>query len=451
MRNDTELAATKTLIARLADARLLMTSVNPTDGRQEVELAHEAIIAHWDRLQGWLARDRQGLIIFQQISLNAAQWKSQGNDPSYLFQGSRLQHARQWLGTNQTSLNQTELDFLAQSHRRSRFKQILTAAAVLLGVAVCIVTLFALLNEQGWFSRHLVRSAVPEFTGQPVSELLWLTDDILLAGMGKEITRQSDIAQSQDGGKSWAWTALPGTQIAALAQVGEDTGIVYALIEQAGLFRSEDAGDHWQFITATLPITTYDSLAVSPNGVLYIGDYIEKRGVFVSEDGGYHWVPLAGSPAVAVFNLAWLHEQLTVSAGDGLWLWNRAGRWQKWPAEGTTPVLSTVAWRDALLTGGGSGIVEVDRHAQGTVKVEQLVTQLAVGRHTTADKFPQGLAGSYDGRLLYTGAKGDWRIDEDTVLPFMYAIRPDPIDPTTFWVATSKGLEKVQVRLWHQP
>jgi len=451
VRNADELVVTKALIARLADARLLVTSVNPSDGRQEVELAHEAIIAHWDRLQGWLTRDRQGLLVFQQISVNAAQWKSQGQDPSYLFQGSRLRQARRWATANQASLNQTELDFLAQSRRHSSFRQILTAAAALLAIAVCSGTLFALINEQGWFSRHLARSALAEFTDQPVSELLWLTDKTLLAGMGKETARQSDIAQSQDGGKSWTWTALPGTHVAALAQAGEDTGIVYALIEEAGLFRREDTGADWQFITATLPITTYDSLAVAPDGVLYIGDYLEKRGVFSSVDGGYHWAPLTGSPAVAVFNLAWLHEQLAVSAGDGLWLWHPAGTWQKWPAEGETPVLSTVAWRDALLTGGGSGIVEVDRQAQGTVQVEQLVTQLGVGRHTAADKFPQGLAGSYDGRLLYTSAKGDWRIDEDTVLPFMYAIHPDPIDPATFWVATSKGLEKVQVRLWHQP
>ena len=47
-------AETVTLIKRLADVHLVVTSLNPTTGQEEVDVAHEALIRHWPRLRGWL-------------------------------------------------------------------------------------------------------------------------------------------------------------------------------------------------------------------------------------------------------------------------------------------------------------------------------------------------------------------------------------------------------------
>ena len=54
-----------TLLDELAGARLV------TVDRDTVELAHEALIRHWPRLQEWLAEDREGLEIHRQLTLAA--------------------------------------------------------------------------------------------------------------------------------------------------------------------------------------------------------------------------------------------------------------------------------------------------------------------------------------------------------------------------------------------
>src|SRR5262249_52455560 len=46
---------TKRIVTRLADAKLLITTQNLQTKETEVEVAHEALIHHWDKLQAWIA------------------------------------------------------------------------------------------------------------------------------------------------------------------------------------------------------------------------------------------------------------------------------------------------------------------------------------------------------------------------------------------------------------
>ncbi len=70
-RDEADRTATVALVKRLADARLVVTSVNPLDGRAEVELAHETLITAWGRLQGWIEEDRAGLVVRQRLAEDA--------------------------------------------------------------------------------------------------------------------------------------------------------------------------------------------------------------------------------------------------------------------------------------------------------------------------------------------------------------------------------------------
>jgi energy-coupling factor transporter ATP-binding protein EcfA2 len=450
-RSEADRVATIGLVERLADARLVVTSVNAVDGSSEVELAHEAMIEHWERLQQWLSDNRQGLLVLQQVALGAEAWNKHDRDSSYLFQGQRLQQVRRWAYANEASLSQPETAFLARCWRQTVRRRIVMVVACLLAVTALVGTSVAIADEQLLFSRHLERSAVAEFSDLPVTEFLACNDGTLLVGIGRDNPREGDIARSQDGGRTWAWESLPGEHVAALTETAPDPGFLYALVIREGLFRSHDGGAHWRLVTSTLPITTYDALVASPDGVLYVGDYIKKLGVFSSTDGGYHWVRVEGSPDVAVFDLAWVSDHLAVGSSTGLWIWSPGSAWVKWPADAATPVLNVVAWEDMLLAGGGKGIVEVSFDAIGSPRSSQPVTLISVGRRSHANRPPQALAGSYDGHLLYTTSRGDWRFDERIVLPFVYAIRPDPIDPDMFWVATKEGLEHVHVHPWYRP
>ena len=52
---------TRRLVARLADERLVVTSINDSSGETEVEVTHEALIRQWDRLGAWLESEREML------------------------------------------------------------------------------------------------------------------------------------------------------------------------------------------------------------------------------------------------------------------------------------------------------------------------------------------------------------------------------------------------------
>ena len=71
-----DLGRTKALIARLADAHLVVTSVNTVSGRDEVEVAHEALIRYWPRMRTWLDQDRAELRFRAGITNAAQEWDS---------------------------------------------------------------------------------------------------------------------------------------------------------------------------------------------------------------------------------------------------------------------------------------------------------------------------------------------------------------------------------------
>lgn len=72
------------LVKRLADARLVVTSVNQATGAQEVEIAHEALIRYWPRLQDWLNENRDLLRLRQRIGQDAQRWHDGGRQGELL-------------------------------------------------------------------------------------------------------------------------------------------------------------------------------------------------------------------------------------------------------------------------------------------------------------------------------------------------------------------------------
>jgi len=71
-------AVVATLVRRLADGRLVTTAGDPTapesDQVATVEIAHEALVQHWERLQGWLAEDESAQALYEEVREAAAAW-----------------------------------------------------------------------------------------------------------------------------------------------------------------------------------------------------------------------------------------------------------------------------------------------------------------------------------------------------------------------------------------
>ena len=88
---NSDLASTRSLVERLADRRLVVTTPRGEERLTEVEVAHEALIRHWDRLKRWLDENRVVLRLRQGIEEAANGWERAGRDEYYLIhKGSRL-------------------------------------------------------------------------------------------------------------------------------------------------------------------------------------------------------------------------------------------------------------------------------------------------------------------------------------------------------------------------
>jgi WD40 repeat protein len=132
------------VVERLAHARLVVVD------EHTVEVAHEALIAQWPRLRGWLTEDRQALRVHRQLTDAAAIWQGLDRESGALYRGARLATVREWSDCDDHAgtLTRLEREFLAASvaaetaehaaaERRSAHLRRLTAAlAALLAVAL---------------------------------------------------------------------------------------------------------------------------------------------------------------------------------------------------------------------------------------------------------------------------------------------------------------------------
>ncbi|MBD1899894.1 CHAT domain-containing protein [Trichocoleus sp. DQ-A3] len=138
-----DLAVTKKLVQQLAgeEARLVVTSRNEATDKEEVEVAHEALIRYWPRLQKWLDEDRTNLQLREIITQAAQEWKNhKENRNDYLIQGRRLEEAEALL-KQPKFLSQLEAEYvkacvdLRQSRRNWRIVRWIAILLALLGVA----------------------------------------------------------------------------------------------------------------------------------------------------------------------------------------------------------------------------------------------------------------------------------------------------------------------------
>ena len=102
------------VVNELADARLLITS-REVSGAEVVDVAHEALIRGWPRLQGWIDQDAAGLRVQRRVNETANEWAAAGRDPSFLDRGTRLLEASAWAAANPGDLNDLERDFVGAS------------------------------------------------------------------------------------------------------------------------------------------------------------------------------------------------------------------------------------------------------------------------------------------------------------------------------------------------
>jgi WD40 repeat protein/DNA-binding SARP family transcriptional activator len=94
-------------------ARLLSFDRDPRTQAPTVEVAHEALLGEWARLQDWVAAAREDLRAHRRLSTAAGVWLESGRDPSMLLRGRQLARFESWgeeSGIAQTDVERRYLD-----------------------------------------------------------------------------------------------------------------------------------------------------------------------------------------------------------------------------------------------------------------------------------------------------------------------------------------------------
>jgi WD40 repeat protein/class 3 adenylate cyclase len=130
------------VLTRLTQDRLLTMSDDT------VEVAHEALLREWPRLQAWLDDDAQGRHLRQHLTQASRQWSTSGREDSELYRGARLSTTLDWSVEHANDLNEVEREFLAASRQATereaerqrrtnrRLRGLLAGVAMFLVVAV---------------------------------------------------------------------------------------------------------------------------------------------------------------------------------------------------------------------------------------------------------------------------------------------------------------------------
>lgn len=103
------------LIAAFTNERLLTTS---DEHLPSVEVAHEAIFRHWERLAQWIRHEQEDLILLRQVREAAAFWENKGRSDAYLWSGGRLREAREMIARKNPILSEGEREFLRSEVER---------------------------------------------------------------------------------------------------------------------------------------------------------------------------------------------------------------------------------------------------------------------------------------------------------------------------------------------
>ncbi|UOB12629.1 trypsin-like peptidase domain-containing protein [Streptomyces sp. HP-A2021] len=147
-------------IARaLAEARVLVLGADPERG-ETVELAHEALIEHWQPLAQQLEKDRTFLTWRGELRYDRARWWRAGRPDGLLLEDPALSVAVRTLDERRDELTEEDREFIeasvglrdrkereaARSERRKRYLRMLWAVVTVLAVVAATVVSVLYLN-----------------------------------------------------------------------------------------------------------------------------------------------------------------------------------------------------------------------------------------------------------------------------------------------------------------
>ncbi len=108
-------AVAQEVLRRFGEHRLLSFDSDPLTGAPTVEVAHEALLTAWPRLDVWIGESRDDLRRHASLTTALREWQLADRHPDYLLASARVAEFDGWDGGSSISLNGPEREFLAAS------------------------------------------------------------------------------------------------------------------------------------------------------------------------------------------------------------------------------------------------------------------------------------------------------------------------------------------------
>lgn len=125
------------LLQKLIQARLLTAHRDEAQNKDQIDVAHEALIRKWDRIKTWMDEDRESIRQTIRLRRNAETWNEADRSNAYLLNGPRLMQIEELFEEHKAHLTQLERDFVRASrknHRKATVLRRLLVSAAFLGV-----------------------------------------------------------------------------------------------------------------------------------------------------------------------------------------------------------------------------------------------------------------------------------------------------------------------------
>lgn len=117
------------LVDRLIDARLLTADFDDNSQSKTIELAHEAIIYGWERLNAWLEEDRELIRWKQEVEVLQERWQREDRSVETLLAGDLLKQGKAWIHNRKTDIDRSILEYVELSIQNDEHKRVIEAAA----------------------------------------------------------------------------------------------------------------------------------------------------------------------------------------------------------------------------------------------------------------------------------------------------------------------------------
>jgi len=295
------------LVQRMADKRLIVTGEG---GTGTAEIAHEALITHWQTLHGWIEKNHAFLIWREQLRFATFQWqKSHQQDEGSLLRGLALIEAETYLAERRQELSPDEQVFIGQSiilrqrERRKKLRQKWLKRGMVIGISFLILILFNVgMRTLAWR---------PLFDEDEIEAITFVASKSPTYYIG---SKDTGLYISRDGQKWQNFrTNLPegsstGTQnkrpIRLLAVDSQNSSRIFAHVKDNGLWYLElserlltlqNEKQSWQAANQGLPLILTNTLFIDLDIAGQLGTTIVisqsfRTGIlYISRNGGKSW------------------------------------------------------------------------------------------------------------------------------------------------------------------